>query len=93
MGEAAKGHMLDEVLNAILDFIGPGHYAAALLRSERVNHENLGVDPQVFMVFFAVVRESFRELARPDWTPRMDRAWDDLLNGFAAALASERIGT
>ena len=79
MGELAKGHMLDEVLNVVLDFIGPRTYGAQLMRCEIVNHGNLGVPPDAFMAFFPVVRDALREMAADAWTARMDRAWADLL--------------
>ncbi|HEY2708304.1 MAG TPA: globin [Caulobacteraceae bacterium] len=79
MGPSAKGHMLDEVLNVILDFIGARTYGGQLMRCEVVNHENLGVPPDAFMAFFPIVRDGLREVAGDTWTPEMDRAWAGLL--------------
>jgi hemoglobin-like flavoprotein len=91
MGDLAKGHMLDEVINVILDFIGRGAYGPNLMRAEIVNHENLGVPPDAFMAFFAIVRDGLREVAAGDWTPAMEGAWRDLLpaldSQFSAAPA------
>lgn len=86
LGESAKGHMLDEVINVILDFVGPRTYAPHFMRSERVNHENLGVAPEVFMSFFEIVRDAFRDMAGAAWTAPMDAAWDELLVELAKAF-------
>ncbi len=84
MGDLAKGHMLDEVLNVILDFIGRQTYGHHLIRAEIVNHEDLGVPPQAFMAFFAIVRDALREVAGAAWTPAMESAWADLLPALQA---------
>ena len=93
MGPSAKGHMLDEVLTVILDFMGPRAYAPHFMRSEIVNHENLGVPPDVFMAFFATVRDTFRDIAAEQWTPQMDAAWAELLSELQAVFgrASEPV--
>jgi hemoglobin-like flavoprotein len=89
MGDLAKGNMLDQVFNLILDFIGPNTYATHLVRAEIINHENLGVPPDVFQKFFAIVRDSLREIAASDWTPKMDAAWSVLLTELKALTVPE----
>ena len=83
---AIKGNMLAEVLTALLDFVGPNSYGGNLMRVEIVNHENLGVPPQVYATFFSAMRDAFAEILGRDWTPEIDEAWralvariDDLL--------------
>jgi hemoglobin-like flavoprotein len=87
MGDLAKGHMLDEVLNVILDFIGRRTYGPHLMRAEIINHENLGVPPHAFMAFFSIVRDGLREVAADDWTPAMETAWLELLPALDAQFA------
>jgi hemoglobin-like flavoprotein len=86
MGDNAKGHMLDEVLRVVLDHLGPRTYAAGFMRAEVVTHEQLGVPPDLFMRFFPIVRDAFREFAGEDWTPEMDAAWDELLAELQAVF-------
>jgi hemoglobin-like flavoprotein len=86
MGRDAKGHMLDEAIRVVLDYVGPRSYATGFLRAEVVNHENLGVPPDRFADFFPVVRDSFRELAGAAWTPEMESAWAALIGELTAAL-------
>ncbi|HEX7760705.1 MAG TPA: globin [Caulobacteraceae bacterium] len=88
--DSVKGHMLFEVIEAILDFEGKGAYARNLILCEIVNHENLGVPKDVFATFFAVVMETFRDLLGADWTAEVDGAWRGViadLNGLTAAYA------
>jgi hemoglobin-like flavoprotein len=84
---SVRGQMLYQVIETMLDFVGRRHFAVGMIRSEVVNHENLGVPPQVFASFFATVMESFRELLDRDWTPAMDAAWAELLAGLQAEAA------
>lgn len=84
MGPDAKGHMLQEAFSAILDWVGPRTYAPGLLASERVNHQDMGVEPEVFASFFSVIVDVVEELAGPDWTPSMGSAWRALLEELGA---------
>lgn len=86
---AARGEMLAVVFQTLLDFSGEGAFGANMIRAEIVNHENLGVPPQVFTTFFATVMETLRELLGHDWTPPVAAAWADLLAGLEAAIHSE----
>jgi len=84
---SVRGNMLQQVIEAILDILGRGAYGHALIRAEVVNHEGLGVPPDVFPTFFATVRETFRDIAGEAWTPAMDAAWDELLADLEATAA------
>jgi len=75
-----RGNMLAEAINAILDFVDRDAYGGNLMRIEIVNHENLGVPPQVFATFFAAMRDSFAEILGAAWTPDIDAAWAALLS-------------
>ena len=83
-----RGNMLAEAINAILDFIDRDTYGGNLMRIEIVNHENLGVPPQVFATFFTAMRDTFADVLGAEWMPAIDEAWrvllariDDVLGG------------
>lgn len=76
---AARGEMLAQVFNAILDFIGERRYAHRLIQAEVVTHEGYNVPPAVFATFFGVVCESVREACGEGWTAAMSEAWRRLL--------------
>ncbi len=86
---AARGEMLAVVFQTLMDFSAEGAFGANMVRAEIVNHENLGVPPEVFTTFFATVMETLRELLGEDWTPPVAAAWDDLLVRLAAAIHKE----
>lgn len=81
-----RGHMLSEALEGIIDFVGARAYSDNLIRSEIVNHEGLGVPPDVFTTFFTVVMETFREVLDAEWTAEMDEAWGRLLKALAETV-------
>jgi hypothetical protein len=80
-----RGQMLMVAFESLLDFAGGKTYAPSLLHSERINHENLGVPPDVFDRFLATVMQTFKALLGPNWTGDMDRVWRELI---AEATAS-----
>lgn len=82
---AVRGQMLFQAIEAVLDFVGRGAYAANLVGAEVVNHENLGVPPRVFASFFVVMMETFREILRDDWSAEYDRAWRTVVADLQAA--------
>jgi hemoglobin-like flavoprotein len=84
---AVRGNMLAEAISAILDFVERDLYGGNLFRIEIVNHENLGVPPEVFAAFFAAMRDAFREIAGEAWTGEIDDAWRVLLARIDARLA------
>lgn len=88
LGPEARGHMLDEAFRLILDVIGPDTYATAFLRSERVNHQELGVSPEVFASFFDVIATTLADVAGPDWTPETSAAWAALNARLSASSAA-----
>jgi hemoglobin-like flavoprotein len=76
---AIKGEMLARVIEAILDFVGPRHYARTLIQCEVVTHAGYDVPPAVFSTFFAYVRHGVREVLGDAWTPQMNFAWERTL--------------
>jgi hemoglobin-like flavoprotein len=85
---AVRGNMLAEAISAILDFIDRDTYGGNLMRIEIVNHENLGVPPEVFPVFFTAMRDTFAEMLGAAWTHDIDAAWWELLVRIDAALGT-----
>ena len=84
---AVRGQMLSQVIDTLLDLDGRGAFARNMIGAEIVNHENLGVPPDVFRIFFGVVRDSVREVCADGWTAEMDTAWTGLLANLDAMLA------
>jgi hemoglobin-like flavoprotein len=76
---AVRGQMLAQVFEALLDFSGRRYFSLGLIQTEIVNHEGLGVPPDVFARFFAVVRDTVREACGADWTAGMEAAWSRTL--------------
>jgi hemoglobin-like flavoprotein len=84
-----RGNMLTEALTALLDFADRDVYGSNLMRAEIVNHENLGVPPEVFATFYATIRDTFAQLLGTAWTNDIDAAWKELLARIDAALARQ----
>ena len=82
-----RGQMLAVALEGLLDHAGPRAYAAHLLRAERVNHEGLGVPPEIFDRFFDILVATFRDLLGADWTVEIEAAWARLLAGLRHDIA------
>ena len=85
---SVRGQMLMVVIESLLDYIGGNAYSANLIRIERINHEGLGVPPEVFDTFVATVMATFKDLLGDDWTPEIDAAWCGVLTELAQLTAS-----
>lgn len=88
--EFVKGSMLALTIEAILDFAGErrGHFR--LIACEIASHDAYGTPRELFIAFFAVVRDTLRDLLDDEWTPEIAQAWDRFLvdiDAFAAAPA------
>lgn len=75
---AARGEMLAQAFDALLDLAEGGQQGARLIAIERINHEGLGVPPEVFADFFPVVAQVVHEGLGEDWTAEIGAAWDAL---------------
>lgn len=82
---AARGHMLQMVLETLTNMADGAAWPANMIRAERINHDQIGVPFDVFATFFAVVHETFREAAGEAWTEAMEDAWTGVLARAAAA--------
>jgi hemoglobin-like flavoprotein len=81
---AVRGEMLAMAFQCLLDIGGADAYAANLIAAERVNHQGVGVPPEVFAQFFPVVMRTCRDLLGEAWTDEVDAAWAELLARIAA---------
>ncbi len=82
---AIRGHMLFEVIEAVLDLAGDRRYARGLIATERVHHvDDLTVSEEAYVGFFAVLRDVVADALGPEWSPEMASAWDTLIADIAA---------
>ena len=86
-GGLVRGQMLAMVLDSVLDYVSDDSFAHALVQSERVNHEGLGVPPEIFNTFFAVVTATFKDLLGDDWTDDIASAWREVIDGLSRHAA------
>ncbi len=70
-----RGQMMQVTIESLLDFLEDRSYGASLVQVERVNHEGLGVDPDIFDTFYWTVIATFRDILGPAWTADMETAW------------------
>jgi len=77
--ELVMGSMLALTIEAILDFAGErrGHFR--LIACEVASHDGYGTPRELFIAFFAVIRDTLRDLLGDEWSPEIARAWDQLL--------------
>jgi hemoglobin-like flavoprotein len=83
-----RGNMLVNVFDVLLDVSGPRRYGANMVMAEIVNHQGLGVPPDVFPLFFDIVMETIRELMGDEWTEEIQAAWDGALRDLAVITRS-----
>ncbi|WP_354164150.1 MULTISPECIES: globin [unclassified Bradyrhizobium] len=88
--ELVMGSMLALTIDAILDFAGDrrGHFR--LIACEVASHDGYGTPRELFTAFFAVVRDTLRDLLGDEWSSDIAQAWDRLLieiDAFAGAPA------
>ena len=88
--EPVKGSMLALTIEAILDFAGErsGHFR--LIACEVASHDAYGTPRDLFIAFFAIIRDTLRDLLGDEWSPDIACAWDQLLveiDAFAGIAA------
>ena len=74
------------VINALLDGGERGSYGDNLFRAEVVNHSGMGVEPHQFVLFFAALADTLKDLLAADWTPAIETAWRDKLEVLDALV-------
>ena len=77
--ELVMGSMLALTIEAILDFAGErrGHFR--LIACEVTSHDGYGTPRELFIAFFAVMRDALHDLLGDEWSPEIAQAWDQLL--------------
>jgi hemoglobin-like flavoprotein len=70
-----RGQMFQVTIESLLDFLGDRSYGANLIQIERVNHQGLGVETDVFDKFYTTVMATFKEILGVDWTTDMENVW------------------
>jgi hemoglobin-like flavoprotein len=77
--ELVMGSMLALTIEAILDFAGDRRGQFRLITCEVASHDGYGTPRELFIAFFAVIRDTLRDLLRDEWSPDIAQAWDRLL--------------
>jgi hemoglobin-like flavoprotein len=77
-----KGSMLELALEAVLDFAGEKKASHRLIFCEVQSHDAYGTQPEIFTVFFVVMREVVRDLLGAEWTAEIEAAWDVTLKAL-----------
>jgi hemoglobin-like flavoprotein len=77
-----KGSMLELALEAVLDFAGEKKASHRLIFCEVQSHDAYGTQPEIFTVFFVVMRDVVRDLLGAEWTAEVEAAWDVTLKGL-----------
>lgn len=77
--ELVMGSMLALTIEAILDFAGErsGHFR--LIACEVASHDAYGTPRELFISFFAIIRDTLRDQLGDEWSDEMTQAWDMLL--------------
>ena len=77
--ELVMGSMLALTIEAILDFAGPRNGHFRLIACEVVSHDGYGTPRELFIAFFATIRDTLHDLLGDEWSAEMAQAWDQLL--------------
>jgi hemoglobin-like flavoprotein len=74
-GGLVRGQMFQVTMESLLDFLGDRSYGANLIQIERINHQGLGVEPEMFDQFYLTVMETFKAILGDDWNAEMEAVW------------------
>lgn len=77
--DLVKGSMLALTIEALLDFAGERRGPFRLIACEVISHDGYGTPRELFITFFAVIRDTLQELLGDEWSPAIAQAWDALL--------------
>jgi hemoglobin-like flavoprotein len=67
-------------MESLLDFLGDRSYGANLIQIERVNHQGLGVEPEMFDRFYLTIMATFKDVLGSDWSAEMETVWSRVIN-------------
>jgi hemoglobin-like flavoprotein len=88
--ELVMGSMLALTIEAVLDFAGERRGRFRLIACEVASHDGYGTPSELFIAFFAIIRDTLRDLLGAEWSPEIAEAWDALLveiDAFATVQA------
>jgi len=78
-GGLVRGQMFQVTMESLLDFLGDRSYGANLIQIERVNHQGLGVEPEMFDRFYMTVMATFKDVLGTEWTEEMENVWSRVI--------------
>jgi hemoglobin-like flavoprotein len=78
-GGLVRGQMFQVTMESLLDFLGDRSYGANLIQIERVNHQGLGVEPEMFDRFYLTVMATFKDILGTGWTEEMETVWSRVI--------------
>ena len=76
---SVRGSMLQTALEYILIYADIGKVDRAGLSSWQSHHQEYGVEKDVFLVFFNVIRDCVEENLGSEWTETMSSQWEEFL--------------
>jgi hemoglobin-like flavoprotein len=79
-GGLVRGQMFQVTMESLLDFLGDRAYGANLIQIERVNHQGLGVEPEMFDRFYLTVMATFKDVLGAGWTAEMEAVWTRVIH-------------
>lgn len=85
----AQGHMLQEAIDMLIDMAGENRFGENFIQIELANHVGFGVPTDVFMTFFRIIKDTFKELLGADWSNAFETAWDELLTHADAIMKAK----
>jgi hemoglobin-like flavoprotein len=85
-GGLVRGQMFQVTMESLLDFIGDRSYGANLIQIERVNHQGLGVEPEMFDRFYLTVMATFKAVLADDWTAEMEAVWSRVIGDLTSRV-------
>jgi hypothetical protein len=74
-GGLVRGQMFQVTMESLLDFVSDRSYGANLIQIERVNHQGLGVETEMFDRFYWTVMATFKDILADHWTAEMEAVW------------------
>jgi hemoglobin-like flavoprotein len=78
-GGLVRGQMFQVTMESLLDFLGDRSYGANLIQIERVNHQGLGVEPEMFDRFYLTVMATFKDILGANWSVEMETVWSRVI--------------
>ena len=76
---SVRGSMLQTAFEYLLIYGDIAEIDQAGLASWRSHHVEYGVEEDVFLVFFVLIRDCVKDYLGPEWTDSMASQWEDFL--------------